>query len=995
VINFCQLQRYIVYLSESKIKQLYFMKNLCSFLFLLFVTSALNAQSINGTVTDNNGMPIPGVNVVSKASKTSTVTDLDGKFSIKSALNDVLQFSFIGYETVSKKAVSETLNIVLKEQPNNLTEVVVVGYGTKKAGSITGSVSQIKSEEILKNPAQSAIQAIQGKAAGVNIVTNDEPGKAPNIIIRGLGTVTGASSPLYIIDGVETNGLNGLSSNDIATIDILKDAASLSIYGQKGANGVVFVTTKKGKKGDIKVTVDSYFGIKDIMTKVKLADAYRYAYYNNSALGSSTFFNLSPNVNTNWLNEITKTGEVVNNSFSLSGASDNASYYLSASNYEEKGILMGSEYRRTNVTTNNEFKLFNDKVKVTQFLNFTNENNTPKPLHAFTEAYKQAPIMPVYNPDGTFAQPFVNDQGYNDVDGIRYNNVANPVAMLMDVNNKSRNLYFTGSIGVEMQITNYLKFNSRYGGNYGVEKSFSYNNIRNTVSENYNSLSQSRSNFYNWNWDNFFTADKKFDKHTFNFVLGMSKSVTGNSDYLTATRYNVPVQSNYWSLDFSTNNTSASPSSIVSNRSTTPVVNIAYFTRIDYDYDNKYLVTAIVRREGISSFVKNQRYTNFPSLSAGWIASNEDFLKDNKVINYLKIKASYGIVGNGRGSYALNTVNFTVGQNNYPFSSNQSIYPGSIPDYEVDSNLTWEKMKEFDFGVDFKTLNRNLSGTIDFYHRKNTDIILPVDLPSAISGDDPVYQNVGTVTNQGVEITLNYKHKINDNWDYSISGNVSMNDNELSDVTSPFFKNLSGGNLGNGVDVKQVVVGESLGSFYVYQQTGYNADGWFEYSSEKVVAGSYLPKYTFGLNFNLNYKSFDFSVYTYGVAGNKIYNGKKAQRFGNENVEYDLLNSFWTPSTPNATNPKPFNDVPPALSYYVEDGSYLRVNNISIGYTLPNIWNKINKIRVYATATNPFIFTKYSGYSPEVSGDPLGGAGIELDAYPTNKTFIFGVNLNF
>ncbi|MBS1535157.1 MAG: TonB-dependent receptor [Bacteroidetes bacterium] len=965
------------------------MKNYYWF-WLLFISAFIKAQTISGVVLDNNQKGIPGVSIKLKAKAKETITDFEGKFIINASEGDVIEFSYVGYETQTKKA-TQGMQVVLISEVNALSEVVVVGYGTKKKGAITGSVVQIKSDELLKQPSQSAIQAIQGKAAGVNIVTNDEPGAQPNIIIRGLGTVTGASTPLYVIDNVETNGLNGLSPNDIESIDILKDAASLAIYGQKGANGVVLISTKKGKIGEPKVTIDSYYGQKSIMKKVKLADAYRYAYYSNSAMGSSSYFNMSPKVNTNWLDEITEVGEVYSNSFSLTGASEKVNYSLSASHYDEKGILMGTHYKRLNVLSNNDYFLFDKRLKITSFVNFSNENNATKPASAFTAAYKQAPIMPVYDANGNFAQPLINSLGYNDVEGIRYNNVANPVAMLETVNNKMRRINLTASFGAELKITDYLKFNSRYGATYITDQNFYFSELINVVSTNYNSLTQNRYNEYNWNFDNFFTFKKDFGNHGLTAVLGMSKTIFNNYETLSATRYNVPYQDNYWSLDFSTNNTPVAPGSVVSNRSSTPIVTVAYFARAEYDYKSKYLLTAIVRREGISSFLNNQRYENFPSISAGWIVSKESFMQNQNLINFLKLKMSYGVVGNGRGSFALNTRNFTVGQNNYAFGNNQNIYPGSVLAYEVDDNLTWEKMKEFDFGFDFAMLENKLSGTIDYYNRKNTDVILPVDLPDVIA-PGIVYQNVGVVTNKGIEATLNYKRTLNKNWSFSVGGNISFNQNELSEVNSPYFKNLSGGNLGNGIDVKQVVVGEPLGSFYVYQQNGYNSDGWFNYGSQKVIAGSYLPKYTYGLNLNLNYKNFDFSVYTYGVGGNKIYNGKKAQRFGNENIEYDILDSFWTPSTPNATNPKPFNDVPPALSYYVEDGSFFRINNITLGYSMNNVWKDKLKIRLYFTAINPFIFTKYTGYSPEVSGNPLGGAGIELDAYPTNRTLLFGAN---
>lgn len=307
-------------------------------------------------------------------------------------------------------------------------------------------------------------------------------------------------------------------------------------------------------------------------------------------------------------------------------------------------------------------------------------------------------------------------------------------------------------------------------------------------------------------------------------------------------------------------------------------------------------------------------------------------------------------------------------------------------------------MKEIDFGVDFRVLNNKLSGSIDVYDRKSENVILPVALPSVLS-PDLVTLNTGTVSNKGLELSLNWKQEINDNWKYSVSGNISFNKNELTNVNNAYFSNFIGGSINNGQWTKQVLVGEALGSFYVYDVTGIDGDGNFTYSDERVVAGSYLPTYTYGLNFTLNYKKFDFSVDTYGVGGNKLYNGKKAQRFGGENVEYDVLNNFWTPSNPNAANPRPFNEVPRSSTYYIEDGSYLRINNITLGYTFPKFFDQIDKVRLYATAINPFIFTKFSGYSPELSGnnnaDPLGSAGIELDAYPTNKTFLLGLNVSF
>ncbi|MFN3968821.1 SusC/RagA family TonB-linked outer membrane protein [Flavobacterium sp.] len=992
------------------------MKIFLAYFLLLTIGYVSYAQEIKGKVIDVSGMPLPGANVVVKGKNISTSTDFDGVFSLKADLADNIEFSMIGFETVSLKA-QPNMVVTLNESNQLLKEVVVVGYGTKKAGSITGSVAQIKAVDIVKTPSQSAVQAIQGKAAGVNIVTNDEPGSNPSIRIRGLGTVLGGRDPLYLIDGVEATGLNGLNPNEIATIDILKDASSLAIYGQKAANGAVIVTTKKGKKGKIKVQYDSYYGQKFIQKKVEMADSYRFAYYNNVAAGSSSYYSFEQPYNTDWLDEITDTGEVISNYVSFSGGNENASYYFGATNYKEKGILIGTEYERNNINSRNEFKIFDDKVKISQNFNLAIANNTPKPVNAFTNAYKQSPIVPVFFPNGRWGVPLRNPAtGLIDINGNdRFNNVANPVAQLTYFNERNKNIVMSGSVAAEIALLKELKYTSNFGATYVLNKGFNFSpNADIYLSQNatqslqdyedsfgdnpikYNTLQQYKSDDYMWNWDNYLTYKKVFDKHDITVIAGMSRSTKNNGEYLSGTRFNVPESSNYWYLDLSSFNADTAPGSVVANSHSTPIVSIAYFGRAEYEYNNKYLISASIRREGISSFQDVKKWGYFPAVSAGWVISNEAFLEKIKFINYLKFRAGYGEVGNANSLNALNIPVFAAGYN-YAFGDDQSIFPGSNQPYQVDPNLTWETMKEFDFGLDFKVLNNKLSGSIDVYDRTSSDVILPVTLPPVLSPGE-VTVNTGEVSNKGIELSLRWDAEINDNLKYWVSGNFSHNKNELTKVNNAYFSRLIGGGLGNGEYTKQVLVGQPLGSFYVYDVLGINGDGAFIYSDERVVAGSYLPTYTYGLSLGGSYKNFDFSVDTYGVGGNKVYNGKKAQRFGGENIEYSYLDSFWTPSTPNATNPKPYNEIPRPSTYFLEDGSFLRINNITIGYTIPNFYNKIERVRIYITAVNPFVFTKYTGYSPEVVGgdnaNPLGGAGIELDAYPTNKTFLFGLNMS-
>lgn len=990
------------------------MKKKLHLIIMLFSFSAACFSQIGGNVSDEKGLPLPGVNIVIESNNAvSAVSDFEGNFSIQAEQGLNLVFTMIGYKTTTV-AASAGMTVVLKEETNALNEVVVIGYGTKKAGSITGSAAQIKAADIVKTPSQSAIQAIQGRAAGVNIVASDEPGAQPTIRIRGIGTILNGRDPLYIVDGVESGSIP--SPNEIATIDILKDASSLAIYGNKGSNGVVIVTTKKGKAGKMIVNYDTYYGQKFIQNKVEMADSFRFAYYNNYVQGSTNYFNQEQPYNTDWFDEITGIGEVMSHYVSVAGGSENANYYFGVTNYKEKGILNGTEYERTNLNSRNEFRVLGDRLKINPNINVEISKATEKPNSAFTTAYKQSPAVPVRFDNGRWGVPLRNPvTGLIDINGSdRFNNVGNPVAGLYYTNEQSRGLRLSGSLSAELKLTNWLKYTSNFGASYYVGKSFNFSpNADIWLSQNptqdlddyegtfgsneviYNTLTQNRNDDYLWNWDNYFTFQKTFGKHDVTGTLGMSRTTKNNGETLSGTRRNVPEGTNYWYLDLSSYNAPSAPGDVVKNNHTTPIVSIAYFARGEYEYDGKYLLTAVVRREGTSTFQDNKQWAIFPSVSAGWVISKEDFMSNSKLFDYLKLRGGYGEIGNANVVNSTNTVVFSPGYN-YAFGANQNIFPGSVQPYQVDPNLTWETMAEIDLGLDFKVLDSRLSGTFDVYNRKSTDLIVPIDTAPVLS-PGRVTVNSGEVVNKGIEASLRWDGKINDHFTYYISGNYAYNENELTKVDNSQFANYIGGSLGNGAYTKQVIVGAPLGSFYVFEVTGFDSSGNFTYSSDRVVAGSYIPKYTYGLTLGVNYRDFDFSADIYGVGGNKVYNGKKAQRFGGENIEYDYLDSFWTPSTPNAENPTPFNGIPIASDYYIEDGSYLRINNITVGYTIPKLIKQIDKLRVYFTAVNPFVFTKYTGYSPEVlnDGDPLGSAGIELDAYPTNKTFLFGLNVSF
>ena len=988
-------------------------RTFCFLLFALILSGTLFAQNSNvtGVVVDKKtGEALIGATVKQKGTSVGTVTDIDGKFAFALPLGSTIAISYVGY--VSQELIikdSMQVKILMESNTKNLEEVVVVGYGTKKAGAITGSVVQIKSYDIIKTPAQSAIQSIQGKAAGVNIIATDEPGKSPTVMIRGVNTVLGGRNPLYVIDGIEATSLNGLSANDIATIDILKDASSLAIYGNKAASGVILVTTKKGNKGPIKVSYDGNIGFKGMLKTIDMADSYRFSYYQNFASGRSKF-NLDQPYNTNWLKEITRTGITTNNSISLSGGEEYVNYYFGVSHYTEEGILRGTDYNRTNVISKNEYKLFKNRLKITQTLNLSVTNNVPKPTSAFTSAYRQSPIVPIKYDDGKWGMPFLDETTSQiGITGDKFNNVPNPVAMLNFSDEKNKNITLFGTVSAEIILYKWLKFNSNYGATYDSGQGYTYTpNEINWFSQNptgtvfpdkyYSTLQQRRSSFFVWNWDNYLTFTKNFDKHALTAVLGMSRSTSRTTQDLSATRYNVPPQSNYWSLNLSKSDDKTAPGVLISNTSQTPLVNIGYFGRIDYDYNKKYLLTASLRRDGISDFQGSNKWGMFPAVSLGWVISNESFFEGlSSIVDYVKLRGGYGEIGNGNACPSVNQVLFQNGAT-YPFGIGETIYPGSYVPYAVDPNLTWETTIEFGGGIDFRLFKQRLSGSIDLYTRKTDNVILPVKLPTVLS-PDPVFLNAGVVQNKGIETVLNWEDKIWSSLVYKVGLNFAFNNNSITEIYSPYFDKLTGGDLGNGQYTKEIHKGDPIGSFYVYQTTGYNVDGGFTYSTDRINAGSYIPKYTYGFNLGFEYKNFDISTDWYGVGGNKVFNGKKAQRWGGENIELSELKDFWIPSAPsqNAKNPRPFSDTPLASTYYIENGSFLRVNNITLGYTLPKITKYITKLRVFVTATNPFIFTNYTGFSPELSGsengNPLTTAGIELDAYPTNRTLSVGISI--
>ncbi len=1025
------------------------MKNFIFGVFvLLFFQGHLHAQDIKGKVLDENGIPLPGVNILSPSS--SSISDFDGNFTITAQDGDPLTFTFLGYITQTVNAASG-MSVSMQISSTDLSEVVVVGYGSQKRSDLTSAISTIKSDQITKQPAYNALQSLQGKAAGVNIIANDAPGATPTIIIRGLGTAESGRSPMFVVDGIITGSIANLNPNDIESFDIMKDAASSAIYGSNAANGVVFITTKKGKQGKTQIKVNSFYGTKSILNPVEMANSSQYVTFFNekqAALGSPARLSANQQYDTDWFDELAGVSFSQGNDISFSGGSENATYYFSFNNYTEDGLIDDHDVSRNTIRSSNTFKALEGKLKITQNFSGSFAKSTPKPYSAFTDAYKQAPVVPVYYADGRFGQSFWNTTtGQVDYEfgpgesGGRLNSIGNPIANAYYANEKNKTTELQGLIQADYKITDWLTATTRFGATKSYSKTRVFSDIKgrwltadptrteatfeanqaaapNSTEYANNSLSYRDVESFRYNWDTYLTFDKSFGKHNFDATAGVTQERKNDvyESYLQG--YNVPAQESYWNINLGSSN----PTKVAEQQFLTPVNILSYFGRLQYNYDEKYYISGTIRRDGNSTFKNNANYWGtFPSVSVGWVLTNENFLSEIKNLDFIKLRAGYGEVGNANVRLNATTISTSAGSsnNNYVFGPNQDLIFGASAGTPA-TDLSWEVTKEINVGLDFEVLNRKLTGTFDYYNRLNTNAILNVK-PLPNSPYSQYYlDHGGEVRNKGYEASLNWRDNITENFTYSIGVNYAHNTNVLENV-KPAYDGVTGGSLGDGQITKRLQEGQPIYSWWMLEANGVwqtqeeidanphignpapghlryvdqNGDGLID-DRDKKYFGSYIPKFSYGVNINLAYKNFDLSVDGFGVGGNKVYNGLKGTRIdGGENIAADTFNGRWTgPGTSN-TNPGANRDAL-ASSYYLEDGDYFRINNITLGYTFVDMFN-ISKLRIYGTAQNPFMFTKYSGFTPELnnSGTPSETAGIELSAYPNIKTFIFGVNIEF
>ncbi|WP_372744125.1 SusC/RagA family TonB-linked outer membrane protein [Lutibacter sp.] len=1032
------------------------MKNKFTFLLLvLFYCSTLLAQQIKvtGTVSDQSGNKLSGASVIVKNSIIGVQTDFDGNFTIENVPNSAtLVVSYLGYFTTEQKVNGlKTINFILREDSQALDEVVVIGYGTQKRSDLTGAISSVKSDDLLKQPAINATQSIQGKLSGVSIINTNAPGSEPVVMIRGLGTAASGTTPLYIVDGIQVSGISNINPADIETMDVMKDAASAAIYGMDAANGVVFITTKKGKLGKAKLSVSSYYGATTILNQVKMANASEYITYFNevrTSLGSTNLLSTNQAYDTDWFDELAEVGLTNSNNVSISGANDRVNYFFSLNNYNEDGILTGQNLTRNTLRSNSTYNLFDNRVKFTQNISAAISKETPKPFGAFDEAYKQAPIVPTYYDNGAFGQAewdtstgLVVYQGNSSL-----NSIGNPLSTVYYKNQKDITTDLQGSFDLEVKITDYLKANSRFGATKSYYRSRSFNDIKSqyltlntgqteddfnalkaanpsTTSYADNSLSYTTSDSYRFNWDSYLTFDKEIGEHTFNVVAGITKGSKNDIFHTYQLAYDVPEKEQYWNINFA----SEDYEQVSQQYFSTPTHQLSYYGRLQYNFNQKYFLQANIRRDGISTFNNDNNtdyFGNFPSFSAGWVLTKENFLSEVKNLEFLKLRLGWGELGNSNVPFNVSTYTTSTGSSsvNYVFGANQDLVYGAALGASI-YPISWEITKETNVGLDFQAFNSKLSGSFNYYNRNTENAILYVT-PVYTSGDQSKYYDHGAeVLNKGFEVELNWKNAISQDLSYNVGVVFSNNKNNVENVKSA-YDGQTGGSLSNGQITKRLEEGQPIYAWWMWEADGVwqtqdeidsnahygspspgylrykdqNEDGVID-DNDKKFFGSYIPTYNFGINLGINYKDFDLTVDAFGAGGNKVYNGLKSTRIdGGENIAYDTYANRWTGEGSTNTNPGADRDSY-ASSYYLENGDYVRINNITIGYTLPTVIDQISKIRVYATAKNPFLITKYSGFTPEIVGSSSstgasGTSGIELSAYPNTKTFLFGINID-
>lgn len=920
-----------------------------------------------------------------------------------------LLFGFIATFTLAAQAQNNTpaaTSTPADSTEKPMDEVVVIGYSTAKKKDLTGAMSSIKGSELVAQPVLTATQALQSKMAGVQITNSGAPGSSPNVRIRGTGSVIGGAEPLYVVDGVITDDIRNINTADILSIDVLKDASSTAIYGVRAANGVILITTKRGGSGKPKLSYDGYVGVKLMANKIAMARPGTYSNYSNEAAGTNAILKTDITGETDWFETITRPGNMNNHNLSMSGGSESTSYLFSVNYFNENGILNDNNYERVSIRSNNEYRI-SDRLKFGNNISLTRWNSKNKPFSLFTDAYNAAPIYDAKNEDGTYGFTTLSD-------------VGNPLAKLEYTDDKTWGNRFMGNFFTDIHLKKNLKFRSSYGLDYDNSRGANYQQrFRVSPTQKYDTttLTQSETERYRWIWDNTLTYTPTLKKgHGMQILAGH-----------TAERYDgfeqsfrldgVPSAKQYRYL-----NTGRDPVQGFINYQR-PIADYgrreSYLGRVSYNYQSKYMLNASFRRDGSSKFPIQNRWGNFPSVGLGWMVSNENFMKNVRSITSLKVRGSWGRVGNDRINPSEFVTLLSTGLS--AVFGDQVVFGSTIAEIK-DPNLKWETTDEIDLGIDFEAMNGHIAGVIDVYNKKTIGALFNIPLPGGLGdNNNSMLTNAADILNRGLEVSLRYNKNSKGKFNYSLGVNATFNHNEVLGLGNGLPTNF--GSLRNGEFATRVAAGQAIGSFWVYETQGVfqtqaevdavphflgarpgdfkvidqNNDGKIN-DLDRIYVGSYQPKCFMGMNGSFKYANWDLNIDLLGNFGNKVFNGKKTVRYGgNYNIEKAVADARWSPTNNTNTAPRAFNGVPKPTDYFVESGSFVRLNNLTIGYNLPAKIAKKSKVqgyRFFITAQNAFTWKKFSGFSAELPGNPA-DAGIELDIYPTSSTFLTGLSIQF
>jgi TonB-linked SusC/RagA family outer membrane protein len=998
---------------------------------LLLRKKAQPAAIVTGRVTDIKGEGLPGVTVLVKGTTVGTTTGADGTFSLDAPANATLVFSSIGYAGQEIPVNNRTaINITLSDSNQALSDVVVVGYLTQKREDVTGSVASVAAVDVKRAPVATLAEGIQGRLPGVTVANSGVPGQNPVINIRGLGTLASGSGPLYVVDGLWTDNLRDFNPQDAESIQVLKDAASLAAYGSRGANGVIIVTTKRGKPGKPQVTLNAYGGPQNIVKRLSLTNAAQWAAitnqaYDNANIARQPYANALPaNIDTDWQKELFQTGSVQSYDLGLSGGgtTDNGgrtNYNLSGGYYKQVGTIAGPSFERYSARVNTG--LTSGKLQIGQNLLLTRTNQQFVNGLPFIDVVRMLPVTPVYdanNPGG---------YGLSTPNAVSYG--TNPIGSQQLNVNTSLNNRIQASIFGEYAFvpwlryrlnlaTEYLGFHDQSQNKFGLLRYIGDPTVLSSYAEN-------QGNNIFGQAENTLTFDKSFGKHNVTALVGYSRQYFRN-EFTRGVNFGYGTGPNYyWALDAGTQNPQVQGSSYVWTKE-------SYFGQLTYDYDQRYLVTAAYRNDGSSRFDPNNRRGNFGAASLGWRVSKERFFEGITAISDLKLRASYGRLGNDQlsgaygGSYLYQgNINPNV---NYPLGSSQSIVNGATQTALPSAGIGWETRNTANFGLDVAFLDNRLTVGADYYVSRTTDALVapPIPLLFGNAGDNP-YQRIGKIENRGFELLASYSENRNA-FKYGISANLSTLRNRVLDVGTvgdqPNYFNA--GPSG----VTRTEAGYEVGSFYLYQFQGVyqqgdtniptglqagdakyadtNGDGTIN-EKDRVHVGRVFPKIQYGFNLNASYGGFDVAAFFQGIQGNDVFNNT---RYWTDRIDqtgnYRTDLNPWTPTNTNTNTPRlvaagtsAVNNSQYNSSRWLEDGSYLRLKNVQLGYSLPDAvisrLKVISRLRIYATGQNVFTATKYSGYDPETVGGTSGllVRGLDEGQYPNVRTFTLGIQAGF